>query len=139
MLRKGPRFHSQPGGKPCKRFRSDVRQFIANSPSLPLSQEEVRSYVLQTDLPPPWGPEMARELRDRLTADGFHVSRCSCVEEHPVLQLRMRGPAQLTPKEVTRSIRALVQNLGHRITSRGLEAYWRGGRFDGAFVMVANF
>jgi len=56
-----------------------------------------------------------------------------------VLQLRMRGPTQLTPKEVTRSIRALVQDLGHRITSRDIEAYWRRGRFDGAFVMEPEF
>jgi len=98
-----------------------------------------KGFIMQNPAPPPWGPLMAKEVRDRLTTAGFGVSRCSCVEEHPVLQLRMRGSAELTTQEVVRRIRTLVRELGHRITSRGMEAYWRGGRFDGAFVMKADF
>jgi len=129
---------SQPGGKTCKRFRSGVRRFIFRQPERPADNFE-REFIMQNPAPPPWGPEMEQEFRDRLTANGFHVTRCSCVEEHSVLQLRMGGAVQLTPQEVTRRIRTLARELGQRITSRGLEAYWRGGRFDGAFVMVADF
>jgi len=75
MAHKPPHFQTQQGEKPGKRFRSGVRRFIVNSPVLPLSQEEIRSYVLQNDLPPQWGPQMEQEIRERLTPDGFHVSK----------------------------------------------------------------
>ena len=89
--------------------------------------------------PPPWGPMMEQELRDRLTADGFHVTRCECLETHPVVALRLRGPVELTDREVRRRIRRLANDLGHRAPAGGMAITGRAGKFDGAFVMQAEF
>lgn len=78
-------------------------------------------------------------LREALADAGFEARICRCLETHPVLRLRMRGPTQLTMRQVTRGIRNVVQHLGHRVARGSLAASWRAGRFDGAFVMEADF
>jgi hypothetical protein len=99
----------------------------------------VRQFIMENPAPPPWGPLMAREIRDRLTAVGFHVSRCSCVEEHPVVAITLRGPTDLTVQQMRRCIRKLAKDLGHCATPGGMAIVGQAGRFDGAFVMEAEF
>src|SRR5260370_2833827 len=108
---------------PCKRFGSSVREFILNQET-PQDEGFVKQFIMSCPpRPPEWGPLMEQELRARLTENGFHVTRGSCVAEHPVLQLRMRGSAELTTQDVTRRIRTLVREVGHRITSRAFSAF----------------
>lgn len=104
-----------------------------------LGDDFVRAFITANPSPPRWGPEMEQELRDRLTADGFHVSRCQCLETHPVVAIRLRGPAELEIREMRQRIRKLAKDLGHRAPPGGMAITGRAGKFDGAFVMKAEF
>ena len=81
---------------------------------------------------------MEQELRERLAAAGLTVTRCQCLETHPVVALRLNGPAELELRELKRRIRKLAKDLGHRAPPGGMAITGRAGKFDGAFVMNAD-
>src|SRR5689334_20637384 len=113
------------------------REFILESPAPPLSQAEVRSFVLGHNFPPPWGAPIASELTSSLTALGFQGVRCRCLEEHPVAVLRMRlGAKQMLPVvAIRRLLRRAANDFGCTIPRGGLNCAVRGNRVEAEIVL----
>jgi hypothetical protein len=119
----------------------DARQFIMNGPNLPARADGdlVRRFIMETPLPPAWGPTMEQALRDALVGAGFSVRRCRCLEEHRVISLRLRGATELTLRQVKRRIREVAQDLGYSAPAGGMAITGRAGAFDGAFTVEPQF
>ena len=112
------------------------REFILNQPPLP-DDDLARRFIFENPRPPTWGSSMERALRGDLTAAGFTVTYCDCMVEHPVIRLRMRGPAEMGKQDVARCIRKLARALGHRVNPRGMVASASAGRIEAAFAVDA--
>lgn len=115
-----------------------ARQFILAQPSPP-DENLVRHFILEAPLPPKWGPEMERALRDALVCAGFSVRKCRCLEEHRVVAIRLRGQIEWTIRQVRRRIREVAVDLGYRAPASGMAITGTAGRFDGAFTMEPQF
>jgi hypothetical protein len=116
----------------------EARKFILASPEAPLTQQEVRSFVLRHTFPPPWGPAMEQALREGLTAAGCRVSRCSCMETHRVVILRFKrnDAGQRDTAAIRRLLRTIVRELGSNISSSGLNCTVRQGSVEAELVLT---
>src|SRR5438067_2478321 len=92
--------------------RQFERQFIIAQPVRP-ADVSAREFIMQNPAPPAWGPAMQEAIRESLSADGFHVTRCECLQTHPVIAIRPRGPVELEIQEMRQRIRKLAKDLGH--------------------------
>jgi hypothetical protein len=78
-----------------------------------------------------------QELRKKLSAAGYRVTRCLCLPEHPVLRLRMKGPAGISLCAVRRHIRKAVKAIGYQVTEITPVSVSRSGQVEGAIVLDA--
>src|SRR6266567_1067969 len=132
MPRKGPRFQSQPGGNPCKRFGSSVHKFILNQPAPP-DDGFVKRFIMSCPAPAPaWGEAMERALSEGFIAAGFRISRCRCHTPHHIAEIRMTCDAGEPPpiREMRRLLRRVVQGVGSEITPGGLNCLVRRNRVE---------
>ena len=94
----------------------------------------VRAFILANPRPA-WGRALERQLREDLTASGFTVTRLTCLAQHPVVRVRMRGPAGIQLREVRRRLRRVIRGLGEKPRDVSAVTVSRSGLVEGAFVM----
>jgi hypothetical protein len=115
-----------------------LNQSDSTAPKLPESGL-ARTFIMQHQFAS-FGPDLEELLRDGLVKVGFKVARCSCLETHPVVHIRLRGQPELKLGAVKQCIRKLAKALGYRAPSDGMAITVRaGGTFDGAFTLETEF
>src|SRR5258706_16074753 len=105
-----------------KRTKSiEPRRFILDSPAPPLTEAEVRNFILRHDFPPSWGQSMETELKSRLTVLGFHQTWCQCQEIHRIVRMRMSyGLGEMPPAAaIKRLLRRIAKELGCGVSHGG--------------------
>ncbi len=86
----------------------------------PPEDDFVRQFIMSNPSPPPWRPHTEAALRESLTGAGFKVTRSECLETQPVVALRLRGPLEMTERDLRRCIRRVVRELGCRAPAGGM-------------------
>ena len=102
-----------------------------------LTPDQIREFILTHQFPPIWGRDMEGEVRRRLKMAGFKRIACRCVDEHPVIQLRLSIPpgCPLSLRQLNRLLRTIAGDLGQVIPRSGLVASIKGNRAEAAMVL----
>lgn len=103
----------------------------------PLTQEEIKTWMLQERFPPPWGKPFEDEFTAILTGQGFEKVRCECYDTHPVMEVHMRwGKWQRQPEiKVNRLLRKLLKELNCKVPNGCVNLELRPDRVGASIVV----
>ena len=110
------------------------REFILSQNS-PVTQPEVRDWILSNTFPPSWGGPMEFELSQALAAKGFSNAKCHCLETHRVAIIRMVCAAGQPVAAVRRLLLRVARELGCTIPRGGLNCMVHRERVEAEVVL----
>jgi hypothetical protein len=93
----------------------------------PADPESLKEFIMALPPFPVWGTMTEAALREELCRAGFTVTRCRCLDTHPVLHVRMK-PSAGEPQPVAavrRLLRRVARGLGWTIPRGGLNCVVR--------------